>query len=80
MNPITVVVLLFSVIGAVDYLFGNKIGVGREFENAFALFRSMVLSMLGMIVIAPAIGVWLTPAFESFYKLLATRRRATGRI
>lgn len=67
MNAITVVVLIFSVIGAADYILGNKLGVGQEYKNAFSLFCPMALSMLGMIVIAPAIGVWLTPAFEGFY-------------
>ncbi len=67
MNAITVVILIFSLFGAVDYLIGNKIGVGAEFENAFALFRPMALSMLGMIVVAPAIGAWLTPLFDEFY-------------
>ena len=70
MNGIAIAVLIFSVIGAVDYLLGNKLGVGEEFKKAFSLFCPMALSMLGMIVIAPAIGVWLTPAFESFYRLL----------
>ena len=69
MSAITVVILIFSLIGAVDFIIGNKIGVGREFEKAFALFAPMALSMLGMIVIAPAIGAWLTPAFDSFYNL-----------
>ena len=67
MSAITVVVLIFSVIGAADYLLGNKFGVGKEFEKAFALFCPMALSMLGMIVIAPAIGAWLMPVFEKFY-------------
>lgn len=69
MSGITVVILAFSLLGAADYLLGNKIGVGKEFEKAFSLFCPMALSMLGMIVIAPAIGVWLTPVFEGFYKL-----------
>lgn len=68
MNAITVVVLLFSLVGAADYILGNKLGVGEEFKKAFSLFCPMALSMLGMIVIAPAIGVWLTPAFEGFYR------------
>ncbi len=67
MSPITITILLFSLFGAVDYLIGNKIGVGREFEKAFTLFAPMALSMLGMIVIAPAIGAWLSPVFEGFY-------------
>ncbi len=67
MSPITITVLAFSLFGAIDYLSGNKIGVGKEFEKAFSLFCPMALSMLGMIVIAPAIGVWLSPVFEGFY-------------
>ena len=67
MSAITVVVLVFSVIGALDYLFGSKLGVGKEFEKAFRLFAPMSLSMIGMIVIAPAVGVWLSPFFETFY-------------
>ncbi len=69
MNAISIIVLIFCVIGATDWLLGNKIGMGKEFERAFSIFCPMALSMLGMIVIAPAIGVWLTPVFEGFYKL-----------
>ena len=69
MSAMTVFVLIFSFIGAVDYVIGNKIGVGKEFEKAFSLFGPMALSMLGMIVLAPAIGVWLTPFFEKFYNV-----------
>ena len=67
MNAITVIILIFSALGAIDWLIGNKIGVGKEFERAFALFAPMALSMLGMIIIAPAVGVWLSPAFNAFY-------------
>ena len=69
MNAITVVILVFSIFGAFDYLIGNKVGVGKEFAKAFSLFAPMALSMLGMIVVAPAIGVWLMPLFDGFYNL-----------
>ena len=69
MNAIAIVVLVFSLLGAVDYLIGNKIGVGQEFSKAFSLFAPMALSMLGMIVVAPAIGVWLMPLFNGFYQI-----------
>ena len=69
MSVITIIVLIFAIIGAIDYLVGNKIGMGKEFEKGFSLFCPMALTMLGMIVIAPAIGVWLTPVFEVFYNL-----------
>ena len=70
MNAITIVILIFSLLGAVDFIIGNKIGVGKDFEKAFSLFCPMALSMLGVIVIAPAIGIWLTPLFDGFYELL----------
>lgn len=69
MNPITIVVLIFSFIGAVCYIFKEDSGIGAEFKKAFALFCAMAMSMLGMIVIAPALGVWLKPFFEGFYNL-----------
>ena len=33
----------------------------------FCCFLSWVLSMLGVLVLALAIGVWLMPALDSFY-------------
>ena len=69
MSFLTPIILLFSCLGALDYLIGNRFGIGEEFKKAFSLFCPMALSMLGMIVIAPAIGVWLTPAFEGFYRM-----------
>ena len=69
MNGIKIVILIFSLLGALDWIFGSKIGLGKEFERAFSIFKPMVLSMLGMIVIAPAIGVWLTPLFDGFYNI-----------
>lgn len=45
MSPITVGVLLFSLLGAVDYVIGSKLGIGKEFEKAFSLFGPMALSM-----------------------------------
>ncbi len=67
MNVLTIVILIFSMLGIVDKLLGNKFGLGAEFERGFKLFAQMVFSMLGMLVIAPAIGVWLTPFFDWFY-------------
>ncbi len=69
MNVLTIIILAFSMLGIVDKLLGNKFGLGKEFEKGFALFAPMVFSMLGMLVIAPALGVWLTPFFDWFYSV-----------
>ncbi len=70
MSALSIIILVFSGLGAIDYLIGNKIGMGEEFKKAFSMFTAMALSMLGIIVVAPAIGVWLTPFFEWFYNVL----------
>ena len=69
MNPVSVIVLIFSALGALDYLFGNKLGLGQELEKAFTLFRAMFLSMVGVLTVAPALGQWLMPLFDGFYHL-----------
>ena len=69
MNILTIIILLFSILGLLDYLLGNKFGLGKEFEKGFKLFTPMVFSMLGILVIAPAIGVWISPFFDWFYSV-----------
>ncbi len=70
MNPLSIVMLGFAMLGALDRILGNRFGLGKEFERGFQLLGPMALSMIGMIVIAPALGVWLSPFFEAFYRLL----------
>ena len=33
MSVLTIIILIFSVLGAVDKLLGNKFGIGEEFEK-----------------------------------------------
>ena len=70
MNILTIIILIFSGLGIIDKLLGNKFGLGNEFEKGFKLFVPMAFSMLGILVIAPAVGVWLMPFFEWFYSFL----------
>ena len=50
MNALTVIMAIFSVIGAIDCIAGNRFRIGKEFEKAFMLLGTMALSMIGMIV------------------------------
>lgn len=56
MSIITIIVIIFGTIGAIDCILGNKLGLGEEFERAFYLLGTLALSMIGMIVIAPVIA------------------------
>jgi len=58
---------VFSLIAALDRIFGSRLGLGKEFEKGFMLLGTMALSMIGMIVIAPGIAQLLAPCFEFVY-------------
>jgi ethanolamine transporter len=65
MNVISIVMLLFAVVGALDYLAGNRLGVGKEFERGVLMIGTMILSMVGMIVLAPLIAAWIQPVLTA---------------
>lgn len=64
MNVISVVMLIFAVAGALDYLTGNHLGIGKEFERGVLMIGTMILSMVGMIVLAPVIAELLRPSLS----------------
>ena len=70
MSFLAPIIILFAIFGAIDYVIGNKFGIGEEFKKAFVLLGTMSLSMIGMIVIAPLIGEVLSPVFEFTYNQL----------
>ncbi len=67
MNFLSVFMSIFSLLGALDYLLGNRFGLGKEFEKSFRLLGTLALSMIGMIVIAPVIGNLFQPLFDGVY-------------
>lgn len=70
MNIITVVVIVFSLLGALDRIIGGRFGLGKEFEKGFGLLGAMALSMIGMIVITPWLASVLEPVFTFVWKYL----------
>ncbi|MBQ8758537.1 MAG: ethanolamine utilization protein EutH [Clostridia bacterium] len=70
MNYLTIVILIFSILAAVDRILGNRFGLATEFERAFMLLGTMALSMIGMIVISPLIADLMKPLSEFFTNVL----------
>lgn len=70
MNYLTVIILIFSILGALDKILGNRFGLGKEFEKAFMLLGTMALSMIGMIVISPVLAEFMKPVSEIFAGVL----------
>ncbi len=70
MNYITVIVLIFALLGALDRIFGSRLGLGKEFEKGFNLLGVMMLTMTGMISLAPVLGELVRPLAQMFSSTL----------
>ena len=67
MNVVSIIMLTFAFFGGIDRIIGNKIGIGKEFEKGILLLGQLVLSMMGMIIIAPVLAELLSPFFSFLY-------------
>ncbi len=60
----------FAALGAVDRIFGSKIGIGQEFENGILAMGSLAIAMLGIISLAPVLANLLKPVVVPVYSAL----------
>lgn len=67
---ILLIMAAFAVVGGIDKIIGNKLGLGGAFERGILLFGQLFLSMSGMIVLAPVIADVLSPIVIPVYTLL----------
>ena len=60
----------FAVIGALDRIFGNRLGLGKEFEEGILAMGSLALAMLGIIALAPVLASVLRPVIVPVFRFL----------
>lgn len=60
----------FAVIGALDWILGNRFGLGKEFENGFLTMGPLTLAMAGVISMTPLLSETLSPVVAPFYRML----------
>ena len=61
---------VFAVLGALDLITGNHIGIGKEFERGIKMLGMLSLTMLGMLVLAPLIAHLLFPPLSAISSVL----------
>ena len=61
---------LLAVIGALDRILGNRMGLGERFEEGIAAMGSLGLAMLGIICLAPVLANLLRPIVVPVFRLL----------
>lgn len=62
--------VVFAVLGAIDLILGNRIGIGKEFERGINMLGALALSMIGIIVLSPLIAQLLAPVLNGIAKVL----------
>ena len=60
----------FAVLGAFDRIFGNKFGLGKEFEEGILAMGSLAIAMIGIITLAPVLAAVLKPVIVPVYRFL----------
>lgn len=64
------VMAAFAVVGAVDRIIGNRLGLGERFEEGILAMGSLALAMVGIIAIAPVLADLLKPVVVPVYGFL----------
>ena len=64
------IMAFFAVLGALDRIFGNKFGLGQEFENGILAMGSLAMAMIGIICLAPVLANLLKPVVVPVYNFL----------
>ena len=64
------IMAVFAVLGALDRIFGGRLGIGKEFEEGILAMGSLALAMIGVITLAPVLAAVLKPVIVPVYRLL----------
>ena len=65
-----VLMALFAAAGAIDRIFGNRLGLGQPFEEGILAMGTLALAMLGIISLAPVLAKLLNPVVVPVYRFL----------
>ena len=60
----------FAVLGALDRIFGNRLGLGKEFEEGILAMGSLAIAMIGVITLSPVLAGLLKPVIVPVYRAL----------
>lgn len=60
----------FAGLGALDRIFGNRFGIGQEFENGIQAMGSLALAMVGIVCLAPVLATVLRPVVVPVFRFL----------
>lgn len=67
---ITIIMLVFLILGAADHITGDRFGLGPEFENGILSMGRLLMYMGGFITLAPIIARLIGPITTPFFTFI----------
>ena len=64
------IMMIFMVLGAIDRIIGNRLGLGEEFENGINAMGPLALAMVGVVSLGPVLATILKPVVVPVYQFL----------
>ncbi len=64
------IMILFSIVGGIDKIFGNKLGLGEKFDEGFKAMGGLALTVIGIYSLSPIIGKVLIPILNPLAKVV----------
>ena len=64
------IMALFALLGGLDRILGNRLGLGKEFEEGILAMGSLALAMVGIVSLAPVLAGLLKPVVVPVYTFL----------
>ena len=61
---------IFAIVGGLDRITGNRLGLGKEFEEGIGAMGALALAMIGIITLAPVLSNLLKPVIVPVFRLL----------
>ncbi len=61
--------VIFMALGAIDRIFGNKFGLGAQFEEGIMAMGSLAIAMVGIISLAPVLANILRPVLVPVFQV-----------
>ncbi len=69
-NILMILMAVGSALGGLDYIFGNRLGLGAKFEEGFHLLGPLAMVQAGIICLSVPFAQMLGPAVRSLYLAL----------
>ena len=64
------IMAIFAIFGAIDRIAGNRLGMGKQFEEGILAMGSLAMAMLGIITLAPVLAALLRPIIVPVFSFL----------